>query len=95
MIDMRIFRRLAIGSIVLLAIPLLGTLMTDQFDWNIMDFVIMGSMLFGFNVTVSLVYKNIDDRTIRLIAVAVAIVVLILFWMELAVGIFNSPFSGS
>jgi len=42
-----------------------------------------------------LIIRKVKKKRHRIILIVVIIVVLFLFWAELAVGIFGSPFSGN
>ena len=84
---------LSIG--VLLLIPLGFMLFTDQVQWSFLDFVIMAVLLgiLGFMIELTLRYVNQPKMKIVLSLIIIAIVLLI--WLELAVGIFGSPIAGN
>ena len=85
----------SIGSGLILLIPLLVMQFTDEVDWKIGDFIVMGILLFSTGLGYELITKKIGNTAYR-VAIAIAIgVVFLLIWAELAVGIFGSPFAGS
>jgi hypothetical protein len=79
----------------LLLIPLLAMQFTDEVNWTLSDFVIMGILLLGTGLMCELVLRNIKNFERRFILIAIILVVLFLIWAELAVGIFGTPFAGS
>ena len=84
-----------IYPLLLLLIPLLGMLITDEFNWSIFDFVLMGVMLLllGIGITfISNQKKNIKTKTIY---IGLIVLMFLIIWAELAVGIFGTPFAGS
>ena len=86
---------IAFGCILLLLVPFLAMQFTEEVNWDIIDFVIGGSLLLTSGLIIEFVIRKVrNTRHGKLIALGV-IVVLVLLWMELAVGIFNSPIAGS
>lgn len=84
-----------IYPLLLLLIPLLGMLITDEFDWTIFDFIIMGILLFLLGIGINFISnqkKSIQNKTIY---IGLLISMFLIIWAELAVGVFGSPFSGS
>lgn len=91
-----------IGAALLLLIPLLlqATIGTgidgDGFNWKLNDFIMMGVLLFGTGLVVELVIRYIKSFKKRIVLIAVIFLLLLLIWIDLAVGILNiSGFSGS
>ena len=65
---------------------------TDEVNWTLFDFVIAGILLIGTGLICEFTLRKIKYR----IAIIIAIfVVLLLIWIELAVGIFGTPFAGT
>ncbi len=86
---------IALGTGLLLLIPLLVMQFTDEVNWKIGDFIVMGILLFSAGLAYELIAKKISNTVYR-VAVVVAIgIVFLLIWAELAVGIFGTPFAGS
>jgi len=91
----RSITRIAVGTGLLLLIPLLVMQFTDEVNWKIGDFIVMGILLFSAGLAYELIAKKMSTAT-RRVAVAIAIgLVFLLIWAELAVGVFGSPFAGS
>lgn len=80
---------------LILLLPLIAMLFTTEVDWGPLDFIIMGTLLFGTAFVIDLVFKKVKNTEKRIIYAAIVLGVLFLIWAELAVGIFGSPFAGS
>ena len=68
---------------------------TEEVNWTISDFLVMGILLFTTVFTIDFVFKKFKTLKSRLILIVGIVVLLALVWAELAVGIFGSPFAGS
>ena len=83
------------GTCLLLLIPLIGMKFTSEINWSLSDFIAMGILLLALGFTCEFVFRKISNKTFRLGLIALLVIVFLLIWIELAVGIFNSPFAGS
>ena len=90
-------RLIIILSIVvcILFIPLIAMQFTDEVNWTLTDFIIGGILLFGFGFLIDLVFRKLNTSRHKVLIISILILALILIWMELAVGLFNSPLAGS
>ena len=79
----------------LLLIPMATMLISDEINWSIFDFLVMGVLLFSFGISINLVLNNTKNSKIRITLFTILILIFSLIWIELAVGIFESPFAGS
>ncbi|WP_242919792.1 hypothetical protein [Pontibacter liquoris] len=79
----------------ILLIPLIAMQFTEEVDWNLIDFMVMGTLLLGTGLLAELVIRKVRNRDYRIGIIALILVALLLIWAELAVGIFGSPFAGS
>jgi hypothetical protein len=79
----------------LLLIPLIAMQFTDEVDWKLADFVIMGVLLLGTGLLCELVMRKAKNRKYRTAMIVTILLILFLVWAELAVGIFGTPFAGS
>jgi len=86
--------RIVTGTVLILLVPLVAMLFTDDVNWNWFDFAVIGTLLIGTGLIFELVAKRVTAKYRPLIAV-VLLVALLLVWAELAVGLFGSPFAGS
>ncbi|HEX8226679.1 MAG TPA: hypothetical protein VF572_02310 [Candidatus Saccharimonadales bacterium] len=88
--------RIAAITAGVLSIPLIAMLFSDEVDWNLFDFIVIGAMVSGAGLVYELGVKRIRTPRARLIAGIAVVVGLMLIWAHLAVGIIdNAPFAGS
>jgi len=83
-----------IYTLILLTIPFLSNMYINDFNWSLVDFIIMGVLIFSFLSFNNFVRKKFSGIK-ETLAIIIVVIVFILLWAELAVGIFGSPFSGS
>jgi hypothetical protein len=82
-----------IGCILLL--PLIAMQFTGQVNWSSGDFLVAGGLLLGACAVFEFFARRGGTTAFR-VAVGVAIAtVVVLVWLELAVGIFGSRWAGS
>lgn len=81
--------------LVLLSIPFAAMFITDEVKWSVFDFVIMGALLTAVGFTIEYILRKIQTNKMRILLTLVVILIFGLVWLELAVGIFNSPIAGS
>ncbi len=79
---------------ILLLIPLIAMQFSQEVNWSISDFVIMGFLLFALGSAIILL-QNIKNKKYRFLFIAMAFATFLLIWAEMAVGIFNTPLAGS
>lgn len=80
---------------VLLCIPLLGNIFSQEFDWSPGDFVIGAVLLFGTAFIIDLIQRIVKNKTHKILLGGAVLILLLLVWAELAVGIFGTPFAGN
>ena len=78
-----------------LIIPLVANQISDQVNWKIMDFIIMGILLIFSGYWTQRVIKKIKSKSKKVIFISLILLIFLLLWAEMAVGIFNSPIAGS
>jgi hypothetical protein len=79
----------------LLLIPFLAMQFTDEVNWSLFDFTVMGILLLSTGILLDLVLRKVKTLQKRLLVGFVVLLAFFLIWAELAVGIFGSPFAGS
>ena len=88
-----------IGILLFIAILLITPLMAMQFsnevNWTLSDFLVAAILLFGTGLLLELVLRKVTKTKNRVFLAAIIIVLLLIIWVELAVGIFGSPLAGS
>lgn len=81
---------IAFVTAAVLAAPLVAMQFTDEVNWNLLDFIVMGFLLFGTGLAYVLI-SRISDRIAYRTAVGVAVAAgFLLIWVNLAVGIIGS-----
>ena len=88
---------IVICSIValLLLIPLIAMQFTHEVNWTLSDFLVAGLLLLGTGLLVNFILNKAKTTKNKVILVAAILVLLVLTWIELAVGIFGTPFAGN
>ena len=84
---------LTLGVGLVLLAPLMAMQFTDEVAWTATDFVAAGALLFGAGMA----YVVVTTHT-RAHPLPVAILIaglLLLVWVQLAVGLFDAPFAGT
>ncbi|RMG25803.1 MAG: hypothetical protein D6730_10245 [Bacteroidetes bacterium] len=79
----------------LLLIPLIAMQFTSEVNWSARDFVVGGVLLLACSLTIAFARSSRFSQRSRTLIIVAAILILLLLWVELAVGIFNTPFAGS
>ncbi|MFP4691056.1 MAG: hypothetical protein ACLFMU_04000 [Bacteroidales bacterium] len=84
-----------LSALILLLTPFVAMQFTNEINWSIADFLIMGILLLVTGLLCELVLRRIKSLTNRIIICGVILFALFFVWAELAVGIFGTPFAGS
>ncbi len=79
----------------ILLIPAVAMQFTKEVNWNLFDFIVMGTLLSLTGFAIELVASKVTSTKWRLIITGVIVLLLLLTWAELAVGLFGTPFAGS
>ena len=82
-----------VGTILL--IPLIAMQLTNEVNWSLFDFIIMGAMLTITGLLGEIIFKKVKIVKYRMALYVVVAIIFLLTWAELAVGIFGTPFAGS
>jgi len=84
-----VFFRIALATGLLLLVSLIAMLFTGEVNWDMTDFFVMGSLLFGTGSMYVLVSRKAPRRH-RFAIAALFAMALIYVWAELAVGVFTN-----
>ena len=82
-----------LSPLLLLPIPALAMIWTNQVNWSLLDFCIMGALLLALSVIIRLIRRSLPNRQ-KWVYILFVIVLFVLLWAELGVGIFDSPIAG-
>jgi Kef-type K+ transport system membrane component KefB len=80
---------------LLLLIPLIAMQFTNEVNWTLSDFIVAGVLLLSTGLMCELVMRKVTKTKNRIALCVFILVALLLIWIELAVGIFGTPFAGS
>lgn len=83
------------GAALVLMVPLVAMQFTSEVDWDIFDFAVMGTLLVVTGMLYVAGSRVVKTRQQRIIVAVVVAGLFLATWVELAVGIFGSPFAGS
>lgn len=87
---------IALATAGILLIPLIAMQFTDEVNWDLTDFIVMGTLIFGTGLAYELIAKRMASPGRRILVGVLLAVLFLYIWAELAVGIFNIPgISGS
>ena len=81
--------------LLLLVIPLILNLSLTEFQWSLFDFLVMAILLTIVGFAIEIIRLKFRKKKIRLFLILLVLLTFLLVWIELAVGIINSPFSGT
>jgi hypothetical protein len=68
---------------------------TEEVNWTLADFIIAALLLISTGLTINYILKKNKNPIFRIGLLMILLATFILIWLELAVGIFNTPISGS
>lgn len=89
------FKYILLTTAVILSIPAIAMLFTNQVQWSLLDFILAAVLIFGTGLVISIISRKVQKKRLRWVLVMLVMVLLAIVWIELAVGIFNSPLAGS
>ena len=84
---------LAIGALLLL--PLVAMQFTNEVNWSVADFIIMGFLLTAAALLLRLVKSMGLSKKTKTSLILGVLLLFLLVWGELAVGLFGSPWAGN
>ena len=73
----------------LLCIPAIGNIFIDGVNWNLFDFLIMGSLILIFSNGINLVLLSQRSIQYRVTVIGVLVILFLIIWIEFAVGILS------
>lgn len=81
--------------LLLLLIPLIGNFVSSDVNWSLFDFIIMGGLLLLLGAGFKWVNSRTTNVKFRILFRILLVVLFAVVWIELAVGVFSSVFSGT
>jgi len=95
---LRRHRRLLIilaSILLLLTCPLVAMQFTKEVNWSVLDFVVAAMLLLFAGLSAEWLMQKVKNRKLLYVLLFVILLIFLVFWAELAVGIFGTPFAGS
>ncbi len=83
------------GLALVLMIPALAMQFTAEVNWSAADFVMIGVLLGALGLGIELAMRFLRNWPARLAAGTAVLMMFLAIWVELAVGVFGTPFAGS
>lgn len=80
---------------IILLIPFVAMQFTDEVKWKPFDFALAAALLLSTGLICELVLRVVKKPLYRIIICVLVLLVLLLVWLELAVGIFGTAMAGS
>jgi peptidoglycan/LPS O-acetylase OafA/YrhL len=80
---------------LLLLVPFVAMQFTHEVNWTLFDFIAAGGLLLGTGLLCEFVLRNMKNSQYRTAILVAVLFVFLLIWIELAVGIFGTPFAGN
>jgi uncharacterized membrane protein len=80
--------------LLLLFIPFIGMLISDEINWSPFDFIIMGFLLILLSVGINYVINCTKNLKNQILYIGILLLIFLLIWAELSVGIFDTPIAG-
>jgi dipeptide/tripeptide permease len=88
-------KKILISITVILTIPVLGKLFTDDFQWALPDFIIGAILLYGTSFMIDVIMRKVQKKSHKIALNGLILLVLLCIWAELAVGLIGTPFAGN
>lgn len=79
---------IALGTVLILLVPLVAMQFTTEVNWSLSDFIVMGVMLFVTGTLIDFAVRKAGR--FRFLAAAVIAFLFLWLWAELAVGLFTN-----
>ena len=79
-----------LSPLSLLLIPLFGNIFSNQVNWSLFDFIIMGLLLGMLGIIIHYIMEKVRNKTFRIVPIIFVLIIFLMIWAELAVGVFGS-----
>lgn len=79
-----------LGTGLILSIPFVALQFSNEVDWDITDFLVIGTLLTGMGLTFVFLARKIRNSTHRAFLALAILAITLYIWAELAVGIFTN-----
>jgi Kef-type K+ transport system membrane component KefB len=89
------FMIIMLTTVILLMIPFIAMQFTSEVNWSLFDFVVAAGLLTATGFACEIVMRKVKKTKYRIAVCATILALLLLLWIELAVGIFGTPLAGN
>ena len=80
----------ALGTVAILMIPFLGMQISNDWNWSLFDFIVMGALIFGTGLAYVLITRKGGTMAYRFAVGMALAAAFLLVWLNLAVGLIGS-----
>jgi hypothetical protein len=80
----------AVATALILSVPLVAMQFTDDVNWSVTDFIIMGALIFGAGMLLAWVMRSVASVIYRGAMVVAIGATFLMIWVNLAVGLIGS-----
>jgi hypothetical protein len=80
----------ALGTVAILMIPFVGMRISNDWNWALFDFIVMGALIFGTGLAYVLITRKGGPMAYRFAVGMALAAAFLLVWLNLAVGIIGS-----
>lgn len=77
-----------VTATLLLFVPFTAMQFTAEVKWTLADFITAAVLLYGTGISCEFVLRKVKAKKIRITMCVLLLVILLLIWIQLAVGIF-------
>ena len=84
-----------LSPLLLLLIPLFGNCYSNQVNWYLFDFILMGFLFVLTGLSIHFILEKVRNKTFRIVPIIFVLIIFLMVWAELAVGVFGSLIAGS
>ena len=70
-------------------------MITDEINWSVFDFLMMGFLLTLLSAGINFVINCTTNFKKRILYIGILLLMFLLIWAELSVGIFYTPIAGN
>ncbi len=79
---------------LILSVPAVAMRFTKEVNWGPGDFIAAAGLLFSTGLLARFIWQKVQLPRYRILLISLLLLLLVLVWLELAVGLFGSPFAG-
>ena len=82
-------------TVIFLLIPLIAMQLSNDVQWNTSDFLMAAILLLSAGIATDLIIRKVQKKESKIVLILAILVIIAIIFIELAVGLFDSPFAGS